>query len=86
MIQKAPRQPEFFRQDSGQGLHPKRLGGIVAAVEYIQSRVLGQRMGPMRAFASNESVHAFAARNFQFGPRAACHYADSPALHRTAGQ
>ena len=86
MVQKYPRHPEFFGQGGGKGLDPECLGGVVAAVKNIQSRLLGQRMGPMRAFSGDKCVHAFVGRDFQLRPRAACHDADSLALCRTAGQ
>jgi hypothetical protein len=86
MVQECPRHPEFFRQGGGQSPDPKCLGGVVAAVKNIQARILGQRVGPMRAFSGDKGVHPFPGRDFQLRPRPAGHDADSPAPGRTAGQ
>lgn len=86
MVQKSPWHPEFFRERGGQGLDAKSLGGVMAAVKNVQAQILGQRVGMMRAFSGDKCIHPFVRRNFQTGPRAAGHDANSPALRRTAGQ
>ena len=43
----------------------------MAAVKNIQSQILRQRISPVRAFAGDERVHAFARGQFQIAARAA---------------
>ena len=49
-----------------QRLHAERFRRVMAAVKNVQAKFLRQRISPVRAFAGDERVHAFARRLFQF--------------------
>jgi hypothetical protein len=70
----------------GESLDAERLGGVVAAVQDVQPEFFGRGVGPVRAFAGDEGVHAFLRRQFELGAGAACHHADATACGRAAGQ
>src|ERR1022692_2677243 len=59
MIKELPRQLEFFGKRGRQRLHAKRFCGVMTAVKNVHAQFLRQRVRPVRAFAGDESVHAF---------------------------
>src|SRR4051812_41149345 len=56
----------------------------MAAIKNIEPKVLRKRVGPMRAFPSDESVHALGSGDFHFRARAARHNADAATNLRAA--
>src|SRR5437879_11134909 len=66
MIDERPGDFESFRQMRRQCFHPERLRGIVSAVKNVHAQLLSQRESPVRPFAGDEGVHAFARGPAQF--------------------
>ena len=58
----------------------------MAAVKHVDAELFGQRVCPVRAFAGDESIHAFGCSLLQLPARAAGHNPDAPATRRAAGK
>src|SRR5258708_6605564 len=86
MVQKSPRDAEFFGEMPGECFHAEGFSRVMAAVQDVQSKLLRQRIGPVRAFTSDEGVHAFASGESQFTARSSRHYADAPTDRRPSRQ
>lgn len=86
MVEEDPGQFEFAAECCGQGFDAESLRGVVAGVENIEAQFFRERVGPVRAFAGDEGIHAFGGGLFQVAARAAGHDADAPAYFRSARQ
>ena len=86
MIDERPRQLELFRQTLTERLHAERFGCVVAAVKHVQSKVLGQRKGPVWALPGDECVHALIGCRYHFRTRAAGYDTDFAAPCAAAWQ
>src|SRR6516165_5551801 len=63
----------------------EHFGRVMAAVKNIDAQFLGHGVGPVRAFAGDESVHALGRRLFQIAARSARDHTDPFADFRSAG-
>jgi hypothetical protein len=68
----------------GERFHAERFCRVVAAVENVDSKILGERKGPVRAFAGDESIHTFPRGDFHFGSGSAGDDSDFAAARWTA--
>ena len=82
IIQEGPGDAEFSGEVGGEGFDAEGFSGVVAAVENIHAEFLRQAVSPVRAFASDESVHAFGGGFCQFATGPARHDADASAEFR----
>ena len=60
MVDKLPRHAKPLGHSIRERLHAEGLRGVVAGVKEIRAHFFGQRVGVVRPFAGDESVHAFA--------------------------
>src|SRR5205807_1111627 len=83
MVEKDPRDFEAGRQMLGERLHAESFGGVMAAVEDVEAKILSHGIGPMRTLAGNEGIHAFLGSGFEVAARAAGDDANTAANFRT---
>lgn len=79
MIEEGPAEAEFFGEVGGEGFGAESFGGVVAAVKNVKAEFFGHGVGPMRAFAGDEGVHAFIGSFLKIVARAAGDDADAAA-------
>ena len=82
MVHEDPGDSVAAREMRGEGFDTKGLGCVVATVKNVQSELFGQSIGPMRAFACNESVDSFRSGELEFGTRASGYDSDASADFR----
>ncbi len=85
MVKEGPGEFKFLREVGGEGFDPERFGGVVATIEDVDAEFFGHGVGPMRSFASDESVDAFVGGFFEIAPCSAGDDADSAADFGSAG-
>src|ERR1700757_2444663 len=86
VVEEKPGDFEASGEVCGEGFDAEGLGRVMAAVEDVHAELFGERVSPVRPFAGDEGVHAFARGEFQLTPCAARDDADLLADVRSARQ
>ena len=73
VIEEGPGDFVFAGEVGGEVFDAEGFGGVVAAVEDVETEFFGEGEGPVRAFTGDEGVHTLASGSGQAGASAAGH-------------